>query len=1061
MAFSYADSSVRNESLEQMELHFASPPAEAKPRLWWHWMNGNITLDGIRKDLLWMHDAGIGGFQHFDAAIGVPTVVKERLAYMSDGWKDAFRYAIALGDSLDMEMAIPCCPGWSTTGGPWVEPEDAMKKIVWKEMRVAGGSKVSVPLPPPFSKAGYFQNLVYSGEEYYEDIAVVALRMPEEDRPVQEMSVSVTSSSNGDFTIEQLANDDLTDGIVLPQNADGGPAWIQLEFPQPTAFRAVSTCDGRVRPWPYNIGPSMNVTLEKSDDGNVFTEVARIPSTACHRSTVSFPEARARFFRLRVDNEEVRISEFRLYQTGRVNHAEEKAGFASPHDIHDFPTVTDGDFATEVINLTNHVTNGMLVWDAPEGNWKVLRIGWSLTGRKNGPAPAEATGLEVDKLNPEAWTNFFHHYLDMYKETCGDLFGARGIRYLLSDSYEGECQNWTPDMMREFRERRGYDLLHWLPVLTGEVVESIEKTEAFLWDWNVTIAELYAENYDLLDQIIKKYGMVGRYSEAHECGRAYVSDGMDVKRSSAIPMGACWIDAGSPTMAAADIRESASVAHIYGQNLVAAESLTANGTPATAYKYTPRSLKKAADWEMAHGVNRFVIHESAHQPYDSIFPGLGLGPYGQWFNRHETWASQARCWTDYMARSCYMLQQGQAVADILIYYGEDSNVCSQYGNGLPDFIPTGYNYDYAGPTVLKDLLKVKGGKLKAGMMDYRVLYLGKNVERMSVDVLQCIVKLAEDGAVICGHTPQRPASMMDDSLVWNRLRQRLCKGRNVYLEKPLDEVLAVCGIQPDVEYDRADWSPNIRFVHRHTKKAEIYWINRYEEKGKTMEFSFRQSGLRPRLWHPETGKTEDVSYRMEAGRTTVRLDLVPEDAVFVVFAGRADKDTVKLKKTETQIAAKLIGPWNVTFQKERSAPESAIFDTLYSFTNHPDPGIKYFSGAAVYASTFFLKGNPSEGDILIDLGEVCDLARVRLNGTDCGVVWKQPYRLSITEAVRSGENQLEVTVWNPWHNRLVGDVQPDCEHPITYTSNAFFNAQSPLLPAGLLGPVTVMVKKGR
>ena len=1052
---------MRNESIEQMELHFASPPAEAKPRVWWHWMNGNITLDGIRKDLLWMHDAGIGGFHHFDAAIGVPTVVKERLTYMSDGWKEAFRYAIALGDSMDMEMAIPCCPGWGTTGGPWVEPEEAMKKIVWREMRVEGGRKISIPLPEPFSKAGHFQNLVHSGEEYYEDIAVMALKMPEGDRPVQEMSVSVTSSSNGAFTIEQLANDDLTDGIVLPKNADGSPAWIRLEFPQPTSFRAVSTCDGRVRPWPYNIGPSMNVSLEKSDDGKVFTEVVRIPSTACHRSTVSFPEAKARFFRLRVDNEEARISEFRLYQTGRVNHAEEKAAFASPHDIHDFPTLTDGDFATEVVNLTNHVTNGMLDWDAPEGNWKVLRIGCSLTGRKNGPAPAEATGLEVDKLNPEAWANFFQHYLDMYKETCGTLFGARGIRYLLSDSYEGECQNWTPDMMREFRERRGYDLLHWLPALTGEVVESVEKTEAFLWDWNITIAELYAENYDLLDQIIKKYGMAGRYSEAHECGRAYVSDGMDVKRSSAIPMGACWIDAGSPTMAAADIRESASVAHIYGQNLVAAESLTANGTPTTAYKYTPRSLKKAADWEMAHGVNRFVIHESTQQPYDSIFPGLGLGPYGQWFNRHETWASQARCWTDYLARSCHMLQQGQAVADILVYYGEDSNVCSQYGNGLPDFIPTGYNYDYAGPTVVRELLKVKGKKLKAGGIDYRVLYLGKNVERMSVDVLSCIVKLAEDGAVICGHTPQRPAGMMDDSLVWNGLRQRLCKGRNVYLEKPLDEVLAACGVQPDVEYNRADWSPNIRFVHRRTKKAEIYWINRHEEKGKTMEFSFRQSGLRPRLWHPETGKIEDVSYRMEAGRTTVRLDLVPEDAVFVVFAGRADKETVELKKAETQIAAKLTGPWKVTFQKGRSAPESVVFDTLHSFTDHPDPGIKYFSGAAVYANTFFLKGDPSEGDILIDLGEVCDLARVRLNGTDCGVVWKQPYRLSITEAVRSGENQLEVTVWNPWHNRLVGDVQPDCEHPITYTSNAFFNAQSPLLPAGLLGPVTVMVKKGR
>ena len=267
-----------------------------------------------------------------------------------------------------------------------------------------------------------------------------------------------------------------------------------------------------------------------------------------------------------------------------------------------------------MIDLTESVQDGELTWDVPEGNWKVLRIGYSLTGHRNGPAPDEATGLEVDKLDPDALTRYFHRYLDMYKDATGGLIGERGISYLLTDSYEAGCQNWTPAMISAFRERRGYDLVPWLPVLTGEIVESVEKSEAFLWDWSVTIAELYTQSYNHIDDILKEYGMKGRYSESHECGRAYVADGMDIKRCSAVPMAACWIDAGSATMAATDIRESASVAHIYGQNLVAAESLTAHGTDVNAYKYSPGTLKGTADWEMANGLNRFVIHESAHQP---------------------------------------------------------------------------------------------------------------------------------------------------------------------------------------------------------------------------------------------------------------------------------------------------------------------------------------------------------------------------------------------------------------------------------------------------------------
>ena len=436
------------ETLAQLEEGFANPPREARPYLWWHWMNGNITKEGIRKDLLWMDRVGIGGFHHFDAGIGVPQIVENRLIYMKEDWKDAFRYAIALGDSLGMEMTVASSPGWSCTGGPWVKPEDAMKKIVWREMYIPGGARFEGKLPEPFRKTGNFQSFRNNvAEEYYEDIAYIALKVPAEDRPLSGMEAKVTSSG-GHFTLEQLANDDLADAELLPEGKDGF-AWIAYEFPEPVSFRAVSSVDGRQRHWPYLFPASFDVSLEKSDDGKVYTEVVKIPSTTCRRSTVSFPEAKAKYFRLRVNNtggKGAMVSEFNLYPVGRVNHAEEKAGFCAPHDIHDYPTQTDGSFVEQVVDLKEFVKDDVLAWDVPEGNWKVLRIGYSLNGHKNAPAPPEATGLEVDKLDPAAWSRYFHNYLDMYKEATGGMIGERGIQYILTDSYEAGCQNWSPVM---------------------------------------------------------------------------------------------------------------------------------------------------------------------------------------------------------------------------------------------------------------------------------------------------------------------------------------------------------------------------------------------------------------------------------------------------------------------------------------------------------------------------------------------------------------------------------------------------------------------------------------
>ena len=1040
--------------VKQIESDFVDPPRAARPYVWWHWMNGNITKEGIRKDLLWMNRIGIGGFHHFDAGIGVAPIVKNRLIYMHDDWKDAFKYAIEVGDSLGMEMAVASSPGWSCMGGPWVRPADAMKKLVWREMYLKGKQRFCGALPEPFREAGLIQNVGRKDYGFYEDIAVLAVKLPAADVPLTEMGVAV-SSSVGALDLEKLTNDDLTDGVVVKKD-DTGFAWITYEFPSSQSIRAVSLYDGRNRSPYYHAKPSYSVSLQKSDDGKSFEEVVRIPSTSCSKTTISFPEVKAKYFRLKINDPNgkgARVSEFNLYPVGRINHAEEKACFASPHDIHDYPTTTDGEFANVVIDITDKVRDGILKWNVPKGNWKILRIGYSLTGHLNGPAPKEATGLEVDKLDPEALTTYFRTYLDMYKDASGGLIGDKGIQYMLVDSYEAGAQNWTPGMVSFFRNQRGYDLIPWLPVLTGEIVESVEKSEAFLWDWNVTIAELYAAGYNYIDGILKEYGIKGRYCEAHECGRVFVADGMDIKRHAAVPMAACWIDAGSPTMAAADIRESASVAHIYGQNLVAAESLSASGTHDNAYSYHPGKLKRTADWEMANGVNRFIIHESSHQPLDSVFPGLGLGQYGQWFNRHETWAEEARAWTDYLARSSFMLQQGRAVASILLYYGEDSNICALYGYDPPK-VPAGFCFDYANPSVLKDLVASANGKIVAGNMEYEVLFLGKNVQRMSVPILKKLLDLARSGAKICGHKPLGPAGMTDDMDEWKELLDNLQSCRNVRFGVPINKVAEVCRLVPDIQYPESE---DIRFVHRSVDDAEIYWINRPADSFKSVDISFRQTGRKPMMFHPETGKAEEVSYRMSADRTVVTVDFVPNDALFVVFGERTDKNVQSLPETDQKSICRVDGPWLVEFQPGRGAPQSAIFPKLISFTECDDPGIKYFSGRAIYSGVFSMASLPS-GRISIDLGDVRELARVKLNGIDCGLVWKKPFCVDVTEAVVEGENHLEITVVNTWRNRLIGDEQPGSKK-ITYTSQKFYNKNSKTSAAGLLGPLEIINTK--
>ena len=1073
-------------------------------------MNGNITKEGIRADLEWMHRVGIGGFQNFDAALMTPQIVEKRLVYMTPEWKDAFQFTTRLADSLGLEMAIAGSPGWSESGGPWVKPEQAMKKFVWSETRVEGGKPFKGTLPKPPSTTGPFQNLTIrdafslTGEqdvaptEYYAAAAVVAYRLPDSDLSLAILQPKVTSSG-GKFNLAALTDGDLSASTLLPYTKPGENAWIMFEFVEPQTMQALTIVGGGYAGQFGFGGDQTSRTLESSDDGRNFKKVIDISTGGIEQKTLTFSPVTARYFRFTWRTPMPRpafnigavfgfdtgampkgptgtkIAELVLCPVARVNRFEEKAAFAAATDLYSDPTpeVNTGDAVqkAEVIDLTTKMNHdGTIDWTPPAGNWVVLRLGYSLTGHKNSPASPEATGLEVDKLNAEHVKSYFTNYLDQYKGATGGLMGQKGLQYIITDSWEAGTQNWTDSMMVEFKERRGYDMIPWLPVLTGHIVESAEASDRFLWDFRKTIGELTAENhYDQLTEILKERGMA-RYSESHESGRAFIGDGMEAKRKSAVPMSATWTPGGLDPGAEvaprykADVRESASVAHIYGQNLVAAESMTAIGS---AWAWSPELLKPTADMELANGLNRFVIHTSVHQPVNDKIPGLGLGPFGQWFTRHETWAEQAGPWMDYLARSCYMLQQGRFVADVVYFYGEDNNITALFGEKLPD-IPEGFNYDFVNADALVNVLSVNNGLITTPSgMGYKVLALDANSSQMTLPVLHKIRDMVKAGAIVVGNKPDQTPSLSDDQNEFNTIVNELWPNENgensigegkIYAGQSLKDVLKILNIIPDFSYTKTHESTNLLFVHRQMDDIDFYWVNNRNSRVENLEATFTVDGKTVEIWHPETGKIEQASYIIENNLTKVPLHLEANDAVFVVFRNKAkEKSFTAVKQAEKQLSV-VGGPWDVSFQENRGAPANVTFETLAPWNENADAGVRYFSGTGTYTRTiqapagWFKNGT----QLWLDLGSVYNLAEVIVNGKSLGIVWKTPFRLDVTDALKEGENTLEIKVTNLWVNRLIGDQQPGVEKKITYTTMTFYRLDSPLKPSGLLGPVQIV-----
>jgi len=974
-----------------------------KPRCYWYWMDGHITKEGITADLESMKRFGIGeGYIGIISGQSGMDPNPEPRA-LTDGWWDSVVHAVREARRLGVDIGFFNSPGWSQSGGPWVKPEQAMRYVVLPETRLSGPQHFEGKLPAP--------------DAPYQDVAVLAFPAPQ---------------GEGVFAAEKARS---------PRRVD---------FEAAEAFTARSITVVPVQ--------AVNVTAEllASDDGKTYRTVKtftvdrhnvniNVGPAPLAPITAGFPAVTARYFRLTF-SAPCKVGEVQLSSAARVeSYAEKTQDPLPPFDFYTWPPQVEPD-APElavapgaVLNLSASMeADGTLRWEVPEGEWVVLRAVMTPTGTKNSPSPEEATGLEVDKMNRIPLKAHFDAYIgDLLDRLTPDE--RKALKHVVADSYEMGPQNWTDGFADRFQARYGYDPLPWLPALTGRIVGGTDQTDRFLWDLRRLVADLVSREYvgglrDLcneqgLKMWLENYGHWGYPGE-------FLQYGGECDEIS----GEFWVNG---DLGSVELRDAASAAHIYGKPVVWAEAFT-GGIP---FANSPRDLKARCDWAFCEGINQFVLHVVIHQPWEDKRPGVNAW-FGTEFNRHNTWFDHAGPWVDYLRRCTVMLQRGISMVDAAYFIGEDAPKMT--GLRRPE-LPAGYDFDYINAEVIERQLRVEDGRfvLPDGV-SYRILVLPPSAT-MRPELLTKLKELVEAGGAVFGPAPERSPSLenypaCDDEV--KRLATDLWGKGHILTGDTLDGALSRIQLTPDVVCPE-----KILWKHRHDGDTEIYFLSNQEDAACSETISFRVAGKAPELWWPETGRVDrEPPFTTADGRVSVPVDFDIHTSVFVVFRKAADIQERKApERKPAAVHAQLDGPWSVAFPFGEET-----FQRLVSWTEQENTEVKYFSGEAVYRAVFTA---PEEREgVVLDLGEVDDLAVVRVNGQELGTLWMHPYKADISAALKDGENTLEITVVNPWKNRLAGDARPEVKNAATFTSQKVIKADATLKPAGLIGPVRILVE---
>ncbi len=728
------------------------------------------------------------------------------------------------------------------------------------------------------------------------------------------------------------------------------------------------------------------------------------------------------------------------------------------------PGEQDAD-AGDVLDLTDRVdANGVLHWDAPAGNWQILRFGYTIGDHAYVSTSSDGwSGFALDVYSATAFQNYWNKIVAPLIADAGPLAGNT-LKYLHTDSWEIELANWTPNLPAEFKKRHGYDLTPWLPVLAGRIVNSREQSDRFLFDYRKTLGDLAIDgHYRLFRDNARRLGL-----EIHpESGGPHAVP-IDAQRCLGwddVPMSEFWAWSWEHRIGDANrffVKQPASAAHTYGHRITQDEGFTTIG-PNWQEKIWD-NLKPAFDKALCEGMNRLVWHAFVCSPDETGIPGQQYFA-GTHLNPKVTWWPESQAFFSYINRSQFMLQQGLFVADVCYYYGDHVPNFSQLKASDPAHILPGYDYDVITAEALIERATVKDGRIVLpDGMSYRVLVLPDR-DVISLPVLKKIKDLVAAGATVIGPKPLRAETLENFASTDAEVRKiagelwggKVGAGRVVTV-KTAREVLQADGIQPDCEFLDAAGLP-LDYIHRTTEAAEIYFVANRATNAVAANCAFRVTGRAPELWNAVTGERKFApAYEEKDGRIFVPLDFGPCSSWFVVFRepATAHPPTAKSNSPNLTPVQEIVGAWTVHFDPKWGGPKTAQFDSLVSWPTRPEPGIKFYSGTAVYEKSFSVDNSKlkvQNSKLILDLGNVHEIAEVKVNGQSCGTVWCPPWRVNVTDALKSGENKLQIEVVNFWPNRIIGDASLPPAERLTRTNIRKLTAETPLESAGLLGPV--------
>lgn len=1079
---------------------FMNPPDAAKPRTWMHMMNQSLSKEGLEKDLQSLSDAGLGGALIFSVSVAMP---KGPVEFNSPEFRSIIQSGVKKADELGLEIGVHNCDGWTSSGGPWITPEDSMKQVVFSETIVKGG-KLNLKLEKPRFMHGF-----------YRDIGVVAVPANAKEKAALENRPVLSASSQDGF--EFLDDGKVDTSFTVKRDGDEKTRWVQFSYAKPFTARSIY-----LEEWTRNVTAELYI----SDDGETFEKVTKLSVIRTGKYVWAFEDnlddVTARYFRVQF-NIDAELAHVSLSSDRRMPHWKGQISILSKSDS-GLNRSLMGQKRTaiakldQVLDLTSSCSpDGQLQAKLPDGLWRIYRFGYTSTGAMNSPATDKGHGLECDKLKASALDKHFAAYVGKIAEESGPLSG-KSFRFSEIDSYEVGGQNWTENYAELFKESYGYDLIKFLPLYAGRGIENLETTSAVLRDLRAFTCDLMTENYyKRFTELCHEHGMVS-YVENYGFGPI---NGLTAGGFTDIPMGEFWVDERPATHVASPI----SAAHTYGKPVISAEAFTSADVP--NWSVHPYMLKQKGDWAWTKGINEFMFHRFAHQANTHVAPGMSMNKFGSHIDSTQTWWLNAgKAWMKYIQRGSWMLRQGVPVNDLLIYVGEGSPHKPARRSSLRK-LPNSNNYDFCDTEVLMNRIKVQNGKLVLPEgTTYKAVYFQYSDE-MSINVLKRVEELAEQGATILVKKPKKPIGYMEQQTKLNEFKKMADQIWEKHKEQLIsppgwEKAFSAAKIEPDYV---VKGDPSALFIHRKDGDTDFYFIHNTKEEAVTLETSFRIGDRVPELWHPDTGKIEVLAqFTQKDGRTDVPIALDPQGSTFVVFRKPSKKlDSVSSiepagakavinmdakrmqlesetsgtysvtyasgKETTVKVPALgkplgVTGSWNVEFNGLGvQQPNRLEFMGLSDWKDHERDDIRHFSGTAVYRKSFDVTKDwiVNGRRMVLDLGQVDIAAEVTLNGHDLGTLWKPPFKVDITEHLKSGKNDLVIKVTNQWNNRLVGDEQfepadgynvnmetmPDWyvnNEPLpkgkrtTFSAYPFYKDDKThiLMPSGLQGPVVLV-----